>query len=87
MVDFSDFVEMEVEVVEELEDEVSVLKGQIKTLADFLLTNFGDEVGQAGNIFEGAAEMAVRLLTELKGRRQQVKALTADLVNRIATAT
>ena len=71
----NDYIEMEVAIVEGLEDEVSVLRDQIKTLSDFLMANFGDEIG-IGDIVprESPVEKAVRLLSELKARRDLASA-------------
>lgn len=77
----NDYIEMEVAIVEGLEDEVAYFWSRNKILADFLVANFGDEIGLGnGAQGENAVQAAVRLLGELKERRKQGKALTAELV-------
>ena len=45
---------------------------QVEYLAQFLIENFGDEIGKNGKgNGEGAIEMAVRLLIELKELRNK----------------
>lgn len=51
---------------EGIEEELSRLKGQVLTLANFLMDNFRDDLGAGDGDFETATEMAIRLLTELE---------------------
>lgn len=69
----NDYIEMEVAIVEGLEDEVSVLKDQIKILADFLMANFMDDIGPDVVLWTDVViGIAIRLLTELKEHRRGV---------------
>ena len=45
---------------------------QVDALAQFMIENFEDEIGNKGKSGEGAIEMAVRLLLELKECRRCV---------------
>ncbi len=53
-------------------DNIPIQK-QVESLAQFLIENFGDEIGKNGKANgEGAIEMAVRLLIELKECRSNL---------------
>lgn len=72
----NDYIEMEAEVVEDLAAEVSRLRGQIRTLADFLMADFENETFEVKE--DQAVGVAIHILGELRGRRRQVKALRAE---------
>jgi len=68
---------------EEQAEDMAALRHQITILSSFLQANFGNEIGLTNDPHgESAVEMAVRLLNELIQRRRQVKAISADLVEK-----
>mgnify|MGYP001591403813 FL=1 len=56
-------------ILQQLEVENIKLENQIDLLAQFLIENFEEDIGKGKGASEGAIEMVVRLLTELKEQK------------------